>query len=249
MSQFISFEGGEGSGKSTQAELLRQRLTRANIKCLLIHEPGHTKLGDHIGKLLKGKPFGKETISKGAELFLFVAARAELVTKVLKPALNKNATIVIADRFSDSTIAYQGYGRQLALELVESINSLATSGITPDLTFLLDCPPEEGLRRVGATQIKLGPQIDQNLGRLDEEGSRRFEEEPMNFHERVRQGYHDLVKADPARWCVIDATESEDDVCRAIWEKVAQLLEASGIYLNEDTSEENLILKSPDDQS
>ena len=102
---------------------------------------------------------------------------------------------------------------------------------------------------MGATQIKLGPQIDQHSGRLDEEGSRRFEEEPMNFHERVRQGYHDLVKADPARWCVIDATESEDDVCRAIWEKVAQLLEASGIYLNEDTSEENLILKSPDVQS
>jgi dTMP kinase len=244
LSLFISFEGGEGSGKSTQAETLSQRLKLANIKCLFIHEPGHTKLGVHIGNLLKGKRFGNETISKGAELFLFAASRAELVTKILKPAI-QTTTVIIADRYADSTIAYQGYGRQLPLDLVESINSMATSGILPDLTFLLDCPPEEGLRRVGVTQIKLGLQENHHIGRLDEEDSRRFEEEPMVFHQRIRQGYHTLVKADPGRWCVVDATQSEDDVQQVIWGRVQQLLESHNISIDELTSAGDLIFQPP----
>lgn len=244
-SLLITFEGGEGSGKSTQAELLHQRLTRGNIKCELIHEPGHTRLGDHIRTLLKGKPFGNETISKGAELFLFEAARAELVAKVLKPTLAKGDRVVIADRYADSTVAYQGYGRRLPLDLVESMNALATDGITPDLTFLLDCPPEEGLRRVGAAQIELGVVDAQGVGRLDEEGSRRFEEESMAFHHRVRRGYRDLANRNPDRWCVIDAMEEQDVIHRTIWARVEQLLEARGIALGGQPAGDDLILRSP----
>jgi dTMP kinase len=223
---FISFEGGEGSGKSTQAEILVQRLEREGFSSTLVREPGTTPLGWYLRDWLKREKRRGETISPGAELFLFAAARAEFVAKVLKPALQGKRRVVIADRYSDSTTAYQGYGRKLPLADISRINHLATQGKTPDLTLLLDCSPAEGLKRVGALQIRFP--MDSSEGtdqkRMDREGTGRFEGESLTFHDRVRGGYLELARQEPDRWAVIDATESMDAISEAIWERVQRLL-------------------------
>ena len=218
---FITFEGGEGSGKSTQAERLARMLTESGVPTVLLHEPGSTKLGFHIRDLIKGRPWGGETISPIAELFLFAAARAELVSKVLSAQMETDRLVIIADRYADSTTAYQGYGRRLPLDLVEATNRLATGGVMPDLTFLLDIAPVDGLRRIGSLQTKL---FDMNAtARLDDETSRRFEEEPLAFHERVRRGYRALVAAEPDRWTVVDAMGTEDEVFASVWSRVLNM--------------------------
>ncbi len=233
LSLFISFEGGEGSGKTTQALQLSQQLASAQVPVSLVREPGTTDLGWHIRRLVKGKPWGHEPISHGAELFLFTAARAELVTKVLKEQLKLDRQVIVADRYADSTLAYQGYGRKLPLKLVRAINGLATQDIVPDLTILLDCPPEDGLKRVGAVQIQL-PFEEIQPGRLDNEGARKFEEEPLAFHQRVRAGFLQLAELDPMRWVVIDALLGEQVISEIVWEKVQPLLRSKRILLGED---------------
>ena len=226
MSLFISFEGGEGSGKSTQAALLRDRLQSAGAKALLVQEPGTTPLGQYLRGWLKREKPKDEDVSTRAELLLFAAARAELATKVIRPALTGDDTVVISDRYADSTIAYQGYGRRLSLKDVEVVNHLATTGTLPDLTFLLDLPPDEGLDRVGPAQSKLPlqPSFTTNTGRGDEEGSRRFEEESIVFQDRVRNGYLELARNEPERWRVIDATKSVESVSDDVWGHVEKLL-------------------------
>lgn len=215
MAVFISFEGGEGCGKSTQARRLADALADLGVPVFPFHEPGYTRLGLHIRELIKGKPFGGDTISPRAELMLFAASRAEMVSKVLAKRMDEDPLAIVADRYADSTTAYQGYGRRLPLGLVESVNALATGGLTPRKTILLDCPPERGLARVGSQQTAL---FDMSaVGRLDAEGSRRFEEEPLAFHRRVRAGYLALAKADPRRWAVIDAEGTEDEVFARVW--------------------------------
>lgn len=229
MALFISFEGGEGSGKTTQVERLTQTLTATGIPTIQLHEPGSTNLGRHIRRLIKGNPLGrnsqgkKETISPTAELFLFAAARAELVSKVLQHQAQRDRLVILADRYADSTTAYQGYGRRLPLRLVEATNRLATGNVTPDLTFLIDVPPSEGLKRVGAGQAPLFDFNEDEQGRMDDESSRRFEEESMAFHERVQRGYHELVRAEPGRWVVVDGLMSSDAVFDAVWETVQSL--------------------------
>ena len=243
MSLFISFEGGEGCGKTTQIENLCQRFKDANVQALFIKEPGTTQLGLHLRGLIKGKPWGNEAISPRAELFLFAAARAELVTKALKPMLKQRKNIVVvADRYVDSTTAYQGYGRRLPISQVKAINSLATQGVMPDITFLLDCPPDEGLKRVGSlqTEFALEASGDSGGGRMDEEDTRRFEEEPLDFHERVRSGYLKLAEAEPDRWRVIDATKSIEDISEIVWKHVQEKLPGD---LAEDSGK--LMLESP----
>ena len=215
MAVFISFEGGEGCGKSTQAKRLADELADLGVPVFPFHEPGYTRLGLHIRELIKGKPFGSETIAPRAELMLFAAARAELVSKILARRADEEPLAIIADRYADSTTAYQGYGRRLPLDLVASVNALATQGVMPRKTILLDCPPERGLARVGSPQTAL---FDMSaVGRLDAEGSRRFEEEPLSFHRRVRAGYLALAKAEPSRWAVIDAEGTEDEVFARVW--------------------------------
>ena len=210
MATFISFEGGEGSGKSTQARRLGEALEDSGVPVFAFHEPGYTRLGTHIRELIKGNPFGGDAISPRAELMLFAAARAELVSKTLAKRMVEDPLVIIADRYADSTTAYQGYGRRLPLDLVQSVNALATQDVMPHKTILLDCPPQTGLERVGSQQTAL---FDMSaIGRLDAEGSRRFEEEPLAFHNRVRAGYLALAKSYPARWSVIDAVGTEDDV-------------------------------------
>jgi len=166
---------------------------------------------------LKSQKRQEDSISPIAEMFLFEAARAELVAKVIHPYLSTTPQgIVITDRYMDSTTAYQGYGRRIDLAKVATANELATQGIVPDITFLLDLPPEEGLNRVrskiGLEEAKTG-----QVSRMDTEGTRRFEEESLAFHRRVRQGYGKLAKQSPARWRVVDAIRAEAEIAEEIW--------------------------------
>ncbi len=202
MALFVTFEGGEGSGKSTQAKALWNKLHQRNIAAVLTHEPGGTSLGNDLGRLLKREK--NNSISAQAEALLFAACRAQLGAEVILPALEEGK-VVICDRFSHSTCAYQGYGRGLDLDVIERINNWATRNVKPDLIILLDSPPEEGLAR---------------KGRLRD----RFELEGLAFHRRVRQGYLEMAAAEPDRWLVIDAMLPKRKVSRIIWEKVSSLL-------------------------
>ncbi len=206
MALFVTFEGGEGSGKSTQARGLWKKFHRRNIAAILTHEPGGTSLGNDVGRLLKREK--KNSISAQAEALLFAACRAQLGAEVILPALEEG-NVVICDRFSHSTCAYQGYGRGLDLDLIETINNWATQNVKPDLIILLDSPPEEGLAR---------------KRRLRD----RFELEGLAFHRRVRQGYLEMAAAEPDRWLVIDAMLPKGKVSRIIWEEVSSLLQGRG---------------------
>jgi len=204
LSIFITFEGGEGSGKSTQARALHQRLSSMGIPALLTHEPGGTPLGREIRRWLKGdRANDKVDVDPLTELLLFNASRAQLVAEVISPAL-KSGTTVICDRFFHSTIAYQGYGRGLDLDLIETANNIATQGLRPDLVLLLDIPVEQGLSRKKLKD--------------------RFEREELAFHKRVRQGYLEMAKKDPQRWLLLDGSLPKKEIERQIWEKVEQLL-------------------------
>jgi dTMP kinase len=203
MSLFITFEGGEGCGKSTQSGILYRRLKKSGYPVLLTHEPGITALGKKITALLKWSK--NISITPLAELLLFNVSRAQLVADVLKPAL-KNGLTVICDRYSDSTIAYQGYGRGLDLEIVKTANALGTQGLAPVLTILLDITPEVGLIR--------------NKNKKHD----RFEAQELNFHRRVRRGYLALAKEGPGRWLVLDAARSKNEIALEIWQKVSRLL-------------------------
>lgn len=202
-SLFITFEGGEGCGKSTQARRLYRRLLKLSVPVLLTHEPGVTTLGRKITRLLKWSE--DVDISPIAELLLFNASRAQLVTEVIRPGLEKG-TIIICDRYADSTTAYQGYGRGLDLAVVNTVNKIGTLSLSPNLTILLDVPVQAGMAR------KQGKKSD------------RFEAETVSFHRRVREGYLKLAKAEPERWLVIDATQSREIIARIIWQRVSKLL-------------------------
>ena len=204
MSLFITFEGGEGSGKSTQAKALYRRLLSIGISCVLTHEPGGTPLGNRLRRLLRGEG----EIDPQTELFLFAASRAQLVREVIRPSLERGA-LVISDRFFYSTIAYQGYGRGLDLTIIEELNRIATEGLCPDLVVLLDIPVEEGLARK----------------RLRD----RFEKEELAFHQRVREGYLEMARSDPKRWLIVDAALPRQRVTRLIWEGVTNLLSERGL--------------------
>ena len=203
MSLFITFEGVEGCGKSTQSRLLYRRLVKLAVPALLTHEPGGTLLGEKIAGLLKTA--GDTGISPLAELFLFNASRAQHLEEVIRPAL-REGKIVICDRFADSTTAYQGYGRAIDLDTVLTANRIATQGLTPDLTFLLDVPVEKGLSRKKDRQ------------------SDRFHAEKLGFHRRVRQGFLKLAKEEPGRWLIIDGTQSKEKIAAIIWKKVNNLI-------------------------
>ena len=201
MACFIVFEGGDGSGKSTQSRILYRRLQRLGYPAVLTREPGGTPSGESIRRWLKNRP----NLTPLSELFLFVAARAQLVESVIQPALESGST-VITDRYIASTVAYQGYGRELSLELVQELNQLATGGLTPDLTVLLDLPAEVGLARRGRSVADT------------------FESTPVDFHRRVRTGYLSQAAAVPPKWIVLDATRSIRELTREIWAKVQPLL-------------------------
>jgi dTMP kinase len=202
---FVTFEGGEGSGKSTQARLLASRLESEGRPVLLLREPGGTPLGEEVRRLLLQ---GERPLAPQTELLLFLAARSELVRAVVRPALDAGRT-VICDRFSDSTLAYQGYARGLDLERVRALNGFATGGLKPDLTVLLDLPVEEGRART----------------RGDEDA---FQREDDAFHERVRRGYLALAAEEPARWLVLDGSLPPADLAGAVYQAVGRCLARLG---------------------
>jgi len=199
---FITFEGGEGCGKSTHSRLLLKKLEQQNVPAILTHEPGGTPLGDEVRKALKKKR--ESPISPQAELFLVAASRAQLVSETIRPALEAGK-VVICDRFTDSTMVYQGYGRGLDFTAITMVNNMATRHLNPDLIVLLDIPPERGLAR---------------KGRLKD----RFEVEDLSFHRRVSEGYLKMAGADPDRWLVIDASLPKAKVAGIIWDRVSRLL-------------------------
>jgi dTMP kinase len=199
MTLFITFEGGEGSGKSTQAATLFERLRADGHDAILTHEPGGTNLGEKITHLLKWSE--DEPIYPLAEVMLFNASRAELVSRVIKPAL-ASGKMVVCDRYVDSTLVYQGQGRGITISTVRAVSNIAIQGLMPDLTFLLDMPFDRGMER------KKGTKAD------------RFESENPDFHRRVRDGYLALASAEPSRWAVIDASLSKDEIAALIWDRV-----------------------------
>jgi dTMP kinase len=203
LASFIVFEGGEGCGKSTQTRALYRRLSKDGFRAVLTREPGGTRLGERVRRHLKRTD--ETRISPLAELFLIATARAQLVSEVIRPELEKGKT-VICDRFTPSTLAYQGYGRGLNTDALREVNDIATDGMSPDLIVLLDIPIEDG------------------LGRKKSKERDRFESESLAFHARVRRGYLDMAKADPGRWLVVDGRLPKKEIEEMIWGKVSILL-------------------------
>lgn len=190
---FITLEGPDGSGKTTQARLLAHWLQEEGHPVVLVREPGGTTIGERIREVLHDP--AHTGMSLWTEVFLYCAARAQLVAEIIRPALAAGQT-VLCDRYADSTLAYQGYGRGLDLDALRLVLYLATGGLTPDLTFCLDISPEEGLarRRAGGGEWN------------------RLDQETVDFHRRVRTGYLELAGLEPQRWIVVDAARPVDAV-------------------------------------
>jgi len=201
---FITLEGGEGAGKSLQQEALARRVQARGRSVVCTREPGGTPLGERLREVLLDLGERSVTLDALSETLLFMAARAELVASVIAPALERGA-VVLCDRFADSTRAYQGFGRGVDLDAIDQLTAVATGGLRPDLTVLLDLPPAEGLSRASGT-------------------ADRFGREDEAFHERVRDGYLTLAAREPERWLVVDATQTPEAVLDAIWQRVEPLL-------------------------
>ena len=209
---FITFEGIEGCGKTTQAKLLVDKLHKLNVPVLLTREPGGTRIGDQIRKILLHAENAEMTSM--AELLLYEASRAQHVDQVILPNLN-NDIHVLCDRYGDASVAYQGVGRNLTVQLVKDANQLATRGLQPDLTLLIDVEPEQGLLRARARNLARDFAI--------EEG--RFEEEDIIFHRKVREGYLALACEESERFQIVDGNTKIEEVSQQIFEIVLPLFE------------------------
>ena len=200
---FITFEGPEGSGKSTQIRLLAEWLRAQGRNVLQTREPGGTPIGDQIRHVLHD--VDNTAMASTTEILLYSASRAQIVAELIQPTLSRGDTLILCDRFYDSTLAYQGYGRGLDLEALRSITQFATRGLKPDLTLFLDIDVERGLaRRVDN---------DEEMNRLDLEA--------VEFHQRVRAGYFELMALEPERWVQVDAEQPIDEVQASLREILA----------------------------
>ena len=206
MGLFVTLEGPEGSGKTTQIQLLSGWLAQRGCDVLTTREPGGTRIGDAIRNLVLD-PAHTE-MQPAAETLLYSAARAQIVGEKIRPHLERGG-VVLCDRFADSTLAYQGYGRQLDLDTLRTILAFATGGLTPDLTIYLDLPVIEGLQRKQES---------------DKSEWNRLEREVQAFHERVHQGYLALAAAEPQRWLVMDAMQPVDNIQESVREAVSSRL-------------------------
>lgn len=193
--KFITIEGCDGSGKTTQSQLLEKYLRVKQVPCLFTREPGGTEISEQIRKIILNKE--NENMNWRTEALLYAASRAQLVGEKIVPALHKGLHVV-CDRYIDSTLAYQGYGRGLSLEELKRINYFAAGGLKPDVTFLLDIDPEETFQR------KAGQEKD------------RLEKEKIEFHQKVRYGYLELARLEPERFKIIKATQSIEEIHREI---------------------------------
>ncbi|MQF98470.1 MAG: dTMP kinase [SAR202 cluster bacterium] len=203
---FVTLEGCEGGGKSTQSRSIKSVLEKKGIAVTLLREPGGTALGDKLRRILK---FGNFPLNPSSELLLFNASRVQLVEEKIVPALRRGE-VVICDRFTDSTLAYQGYGRGMPLTLIEKINSVATNNLVPDLTILLDIDPEVGMYR--------------NSGKRDRFEQNFDSEEKKSFHKRVREGYLQLAEKDSHRWLIIDGKLDAKDVTTKILHSIETII-------------------------
>jgi dTMP kinase len=208
--RFITFEGPEGSGKSTQIRLLSERLAECGIDVLCTREPGGTSTGESIRNLLQYDA-AAEPLADRAELLLFTASRAQLMDRVVLPAL-EDGTWVLCDRFIDSTMAYQGFARGMDIPTLDSVNAFAIYGRKPDLTILLDLDVSEGFQRLEKRYAGSAESYD------------RFEREEQGFHERVRDGYLVLAEREPERFRVLDSSLPIEDVSAKIWKLVNEAL-------------------------
>ncbi|MDD5482229.1 MAG: dTMP kinase [Kiritimatiellae bacterium] len=209
--RLITFEGIEGSGKSTHARLLAEKLRTAGHEVAEVREPGGTSIGEVIRRLLSSKA-GSEKMCPRTELLLFMASRAQLVQTVILPALRLGKHVV-CDRFSDSTAAYQGYARGCSLKLIAAINAFAVQKLAPDLTILLDLDLRAGFKRLHQRNRRQGTEKD------------RIESENMAFHQRVREGYLDLAKKNPERFCIVNAGRPVTKVQTDIWKAAKNVIE------------------------
>jgi len=196
---FITIEGIEGSGKTTQIKKIQAYLEQKGCPCVVTREPGGTEIGRRIREILLDP--ANVILSPATELLLYAADRAQHLKEVIRPALEAGKTVV-CDRFIDSTIVYQGVARKLDESAVDAVNRVATGGLLPDITFLLDLPPEAGLSRAWHDIDTRGRDVSES----------RFEEETLNFHRRVREGYLALAKKEPGRFVVIDAAHGPEQV-------------------------------------
>lgn len=211
MQKFITFEGIEGSGKSTQIKLVAEYLCRKNVSLIVTQEPSGTEIGRKIGNIL----FNREhnNMCAETEMFLFCAARAQHIREIIMPALKQNK-VVLCDRFSDATYAYQGAGRGLDNKFIKLINDYSSMQLKPDLTLLFDLPVEIGLNRANKRNDKL-----KKSSSID-----RFEKENMDFHKRVRESYLGLLKNDPGRFRLIDANRDVDTIQEEIRRHISDLI-------------------------
>jgi dTMP kinase len=209
MSLFITFEGPDGSGKTTQIELLAERLRALGRDVLITREPGGTSIGDQIRGVLHDIKNVEMTCE--AEFLLYSASRAQIVRQVIRPHL-AHGGIVLCDRFADSSMAYQGYGRELDLETIRHITQFATGGLIPHLTVYLDLPVEVGIQRKQSAHVAQAGEWN------------RLDQQTLDFHRRVRQGYLKMAQAEPDRWLVVDATQSIPETQAAIRTRLELLL-------------------------
>lgn len=206
MSFFLSLEGPEGGGKSTQARGLADHLQAQGYKLLFTREPGGTEIGDQIRRVIMS--LENTRMSREAEFLLFSASRAQVVREVIQPHLEAGG-VVVSDRFYDSSLAYQGYGHGLSLDRLRTITEFVTGGLAPDLTLLLDLSAEAGLQR-----------------RKQEGSWNRLDDYDLEFHKRVRAGYLELAQSEPERWVTIDASQTPEQVRQDILTAVAERLPA-----------------------
>jgi dTMP kinase len=220
VASFITFEGPEGRGKSTQIRLLAEALQRSGSRVLVTREPGGTPIGNAVRAIVLDLRYTE--MSPRAETLLFNAARAQIVDQVIRPALQAGQT-VLCDRYADSTLAYQGYGHGQSLDDLRRLSAYATGGLTPDLTIYLDIEVREGLRRKEAGAV---------------EEWNRMEEKTLAYHQAVRQGYLALATAEPQRWLVMDAGQSIDAIHQEIMQRVRATLPCLPAHPAPDSREE-----------
>ncbi len=206
MSLFVTFEGPEGGGKTTQIKLLGEYLQARGFKVLVTREPGGTEISEQIRQVILSHH--NRSITHATEALLFSAARAQIVAQLIRPALAEGK-IVLCDRYADSTLAYQGYGLGLDLDALRAITRFATGGLVPDLTFYLDLPVEVGIAR------KAGGEVN------------RLDQKEIAYHRRVRAGFVELVRTEPARWVLIDATRAIDEMQKQIREEVERRMQVA----------------------